>query len=168
VRVYQLNATGVPTMQIPCLGGCLDTDAVFRFALPPRGQGAAPLRFLVMSMVGQITALWPQDANSHAAAPFFDFAVRGTPITGSSSTSSGCSRLILRLGVTTCTQDTTFQAYRALTSVNLTITVGSLSNTYGTAATAAIPPVDAWGLLAQTTPNYAWNTAIDAALLPGP
>ena len=166
VRVYQLDAAGVPTTQIPCLGGCQDADSTFRFALPPRGPGAAPLRFLVMSMVGQIAALWPRDANFPGAAPFFDFTVSGTHITGSSSTSGGCSRLILKLGVLTCTQDTTFVAYRALRSVNLSLG-GNLFNTYGTAATAAIPPVDAWGFSAHTSDSYAWNTAIDLTLLPG-
>ena len=29
VRVYQLDAAGVPATQIPCLGGCADIDAVF-------------------------------------------------------------------------------------------------------------------------------------------
>ena len=60
-------------------------------------------------------------------------------------------------------------AYRALQSVNLTIggNPGSLGRAYGTAATAAIPPADAWGTQLLTTQGYTWNTAILLTQLPG-
>jgi hypothetical protein len=161
VRVYQLDATGVPTTQIPCLGGCLDTNSTFRFALPPRGPSAAPLRFLVMSMVGQVASLWPQDGNHPAAAPFSDLVVSGTRLTGDiEGFSEGCSRLVTVLGVIRCREVTAYEAYRALTSINLSLgATPPLGSTYGTAATAAIPPVDAWGAQLHTSDDYAWNTS---------
>jgi hypothetical protein len=112
-----------------------------------------------MSMVGQVASLWPQDGNHPAIAPFSDLVVSGTRLTGDiEGFSEGCSKLVTVVGVVRCREVTSYEAYRALTSINLTIG-GNLRSTYGTAATAAIPPVDAWGLRAQTSDTYAWNTS---------
>ena len=158
VRVYQLDAAGVPATQIPCLGGCADSDAVFRFALPPRGPGAPPLRFLVMSMVGQITALWPQDGSHPAAAPFSDLVVSGAELTGDfEGFPEGCSKFTVLLGVLRCREVTSYVAYRALTSISLG-TSGPLRSTYATAADLTTTAVDAWGATLRTSNPFLWST----------
>jgi len=160
VRVYQLDAAGVPATQIPCLGGCADTDAVFRFALPPRGPGAPPLRFLVMSMVGQITALWPQDGSHPAAAPFSDLVVSGTDLTGDfEGFPEGCSKFALLLGVLRCREVTSYVAYRALTAVSFSLGTSSpLKTTYATSAGLTTSATDATGSTLVTSNPFLWTT----------
>jgi hypothetical protein len=159
VRVYLLDAAGVPATQIPCLGGCRDTDSVFRFALPPRGPSAAPLRFLVMSMVGQITALWPQDGSHPAAAPFSDLVVSGTHLTGDfEGFPEGCSKLSILLGVLRCREVTSYVAYRALTSVSFMM-AEPLRNTYATSAGMTTSAIDPWGGPVATSSPFTWSTA---------
>ena len=158
VRVYQLDAGGAPVTQIPCLGGCQDTDTVFRFAIPPRGNGAAPLRFLVMSMVGQIPELWPRNGDNPATPPFLDTTVNGIHITGLHGPfTQGCTRTSIRTGVLTCVQVTTYDAYRELTSASLTAS-DPLISTYATAAGSTTSFADAWGSSLRTLNLFPWST----------
>src|SRR4029078_10355848 len=110
-----------------------------------RGPGAPPLRFLVMSMVGQITALWPQDGSHPAAASFSDLVVSGTNLAGDfEGFPQGCSKFTVLLGVLRCKEVTSYVAYRAFTQVSL-VASGSLKSTYLTAAGLTTSAADAWG-----------------------
>jgi len=165
VRVYQLDASGVPTTQTACIGSCLDTDTTFVFQIPPRPAGGAPLRFLVMSMVGQIAALQPIDSTHGADGVFSDFTVNGVHISGiNGAFISGCSSFDRFLH---CRQDTEYHAYRALTSLTLTLPGSNLLSTYGTSIKSSVTSnVD--GGNAQTSTGYSWSTSMSASQLPWP
>ena len=165
VRVYQLDTSGVPTTQIGCIGSCLDTDTTFVFQIPPRPAGSAPLRFLVMSMVGQIAALQPIDSTHGADGAFSDFTINGVHVSGiNGAFISGCSSFDRFLH---CRQETDYHAYRALTSITLSLSGSILTNTYGTSITTA-PTSSTDGGTGRTSPDYAWSTSMNASQLPGP
>jgi hypothetical protein len=109
-------------------------------------------------MVGQVTALWPQDGNHPAAGPFSDLVVNGTHLTGDfEGFPEGCSKFATILGVRRCREVTSYVAYRALTSVSLT-TTGALKSTYLTAAGFATSNADAWGAPLQTSSPFTWSS----------
>ena len=70
VKLFELVG-GVPATEIPCLAPCPSSGTVFRFAIPPRPSGGQPARaFRVMTMIGQVSGLWPR-----ATPPFEDTAI---------------------------------------------------------------------------------------------
>jgi hypothetical protein len=166
VQVYLLDVNGVPTTQILCME-CQDTDATFRFAIPSRLRGGPALRFLVMSMVDQVTQLQPQDSNHilDTRTMFSDVTINPmlpalpVRITGFTLASiSGCSHFD---SMAHCRERTTYKPYRALTSAALIISAGFLSTAYQTSATTDIQPVEA------TPPkrtNTGWSTVLDVPL----
>lgn len=72
VKVFEVVGD-VPTTEIPCLAPCPPEGNVFKFAIPPRAAGAQPARvFRVMTMIGQVSGLYPTDGNHIEAPPFTD------------------------------------------------------------------------------------------------
>ena len=157
-KLYELDSAGAPTAEIPCLAPCRADDSVFTFAVPPRAAGAAARRFVVMTMVGQVTNLWPSDSYSGAAAPFFDTSVSGVRYTGKSQfNSSGCTRYSVTQTSTRCVERTQRIQYRALSYAKLDFATATTS-TYATAATAQLAPIEATSLLIRG-PSLNWVTS---------
>ncbi len=100
----------------------------------------APRKFVAMTMVGQIQALYPQNGSYPSAGPFSDFTVGSTRLTGKVDRAfSGCTQFAVVAGNTYCKQITSGTYYRALTRV--TVILGSQpSSASATSATSAIAP----------------------------
>jgi len=96
-----------------------------------------------MTMVGQVTPLWPADSYSGATAPFFDTSVSGVRYTGKSQfNSSGCTRFSVTQTSTRCVERTQRIQYRALSYASLDFSTQTWS-TYATSATALVAPIEA-------------------------
>jgi hypothetical protein len=123
----------------------------FKFALPPRPSGGQPARaFRVMTMIGQVSNLWPRDQFQPASPPFEDTAITWTDASNSTKTTrftgivdhsnpmnhTGC---VTRDTSGTCTQHGTLVPYRALRSATLTFSGSTLAE-YLTAATVNQAP----------------------------
>ena len=170
VKVFELTG-GVPTTEIPCLAPCPSSGTVFKFAIPPRPSGGQPARaFRVMTMIGQVSALWPRDGQEHPAfPPFEDAAITWTDGAGATTTTdltgivdrsyhaerTGCVKRMT--GPTgTCLQVGTLVPYQALRSATLTFS-GPTRTRYETAATASQPPAFAKENLRDA--NLGWTTS---------
>jgi hypothetical protein len=151
VRIYELVG-GVPTTEIPCLAPCRSSDTEFRFAIPPRPSGGRPARaFRVMTMIGQVSALWPRKPGQEAAPPFEDTAITWTDGNGNDTTTRltgivdhsydpsrmGCVNF--NYGQMRCVQTGTLVPYRALASASLTF-AGNTFTRYATAAAVHLLP----------------------------
>jgi hypothetical protein len=151
VKVFEVIG-GVPTTEIPCLAPCAPSGSVFEFAIPPRATGGQPARlFRVMTMIGQVSSLWPTDGAHPASPPFADDVITWysptnvpttTRLTGIVDRSvvperTGC----VRPAPGGCYMGTAVP-YRALRSATLTFGTFTKSQ-YATAATAALTPVQA-------------------------
>ena len=134
VKVFEL-VNGQPTLELSCLAPCSLSSQVFKFALPPRAPGGRPARaFRVMTMIGQITALWPRDFDHDENPPFVDDGIVWTNannettltrLTGKIDTRyfperTGCVSFGTVNGVRYCRQLATMVPYRALIQAILT------------------------------------------------
>ena len=153
-KVFEVVA-GVPTTEIPCLAPCPPSGSVFKFAIPPRSTGGQPARaFRVMTMIGQVSSMWPRDIGHLAYPPFFDDEIIWTnPFTNVTTTTrltgiadrtvvperTGCVRSIPGPSGA-CLLQGTKVPYRALRSASLQFSDSTRSR-YETAATAALTPV---------------------------
>jgi hypothetical protein len=147
-KVFELVG-GVPTTEIPCLAPCPSSGTVFKFAIPPRPSGGQPARaFRVMTMIGQVSALYPQHAEmvyppfEDAAITWTDglFVTRTTRFSGIVDYSNNPNRTgcVMRMfGV--CTQEGTLVPYRALRSATLTFSDRTRTK-YETAAMTSQTP----------------------------
>jgi len=155
-KLYELNGAGVPAIEIPCLAPCDVHGSVFKFAVPPRAAGAPARRFVVMTMIGQVTTLWPSDGNQQAVAPFTDSSVAGVRYTGRLQFSnSGCT--LLNVTRQRCVERTTKTQYRVLTYAKLNFSNNTLTS-YATAATPQIAPMET--TLPQTRlSSLGWETS---------
>lgn len=165
VKVFELVA-GVPTTEVPCLAPCPPSGTVFKFAIPPRASGGQPARaFRVMTMIGQVSALYPQHGEM-VYPPFGDTAITWTDGLGVTTTTrftgivdysndpnrTGC---VMRMfGV--CRQEGTLVPYRALRSAELTFSAPTRT-TYAAAATANQSP--AFEKETQRPAGLGWATS---------
>jgi hypothetical protein len=142
VKLFELDGAGAPAIEIPCLPPCSAGGSVFKFAVPPRAAGgAAARRFVVMTMIGQVSNLWPKDNQHDALPPFSDSSVSGVRYTGKSQFfSSGCGKY--SPGMAYCQERWQRTQYRALTYAGLDFAEPTMSR-YATAATAQLAPVEA-------------------------
>jgi hypothetical protein len=169
-KVFELVA-GVPTTEIPCLAPCPPSGSVFKFAIPPRASGGQPARaFRVMTMIGQISSLYPTDQFYTASPPFEDTAITWTNGSGVTTTTrftgivdysndpnrTGCVKFVYTPTGRVCTQEGTLVPYRALRSATLTFS-GATSTRYQTAATANQSPD--FAAVKTRDPNLGWATA---------
>jgi hypothetical protein len=174
-RMFELDATGAPTNEIPCLV-CGVPEAgtprlLWKFAIPPR-SGAGPRRFKAMTMLGQTSGLWPQDLAHPASPPFVDTSLGGHHFSGQLGVPSvGCTKILYddldpELPVT-CTKTVRVTPYRALQEVHVDFSglSGSTEFTrtsYSTAPMLQLQPTPAAGdLFIQ---GFSWTTT--AATLP--
>jgi hypothetical protein len=141
-KLYELDGNGAPAIEIPCLAPCSPGGSVFQFAVPPRAAGGAPARrFVVMTMIGQVSNLWPRDSNQDAVPPFSDSSENGVRYTGRRQFyGSGCTNWSPNFAY--CQQRTVRTQYRALTYATLTFATPTTSN-YATAPTAQVIPLEA-------------------------
>ena len=155
-KLFELDGAGVPVTEIPCLAPCSAGGSVFKFAVPPRAAGgAAARRFIVMTMIGQVSNLWPRDGNQSATQPFVDLSVGGVRYTGKSQFfSSGCGKY--STGMAFCQERWQRTQYRALTYARLDFQEFTKS-TYATAATAQLSPVEATPQLSRNQSLF-WET----------
>jgi hypothetical protein len=140
----------VPTVEIPCIAPCPPEGNMFKFAIPPRPSGGQPARvFRVMTMIGQVSGLWPRDGVQPTSPPFADEELTWTSATGVTTTTRFTGivdRAVVpeRTGCVAPAPGGCYMAtkvpYRALRSVALTFSHSTRSR-YETAATAALPPV---------------------------
>jgi hypothetical protein len=157
VKVFELNASGIPTSQVPCIAPCAPSGTVFRFAIPARSATGPARRFVAMTMIGQVSSLWPQDGVYSEAQPFNDSETAGVRYTGKVKWSdSGCSRRVTTGGKLRCTQRTSRTQYRALNYASLTFGSSTLSQ-YVTAPTASLPGVQA-ATDGVRLPSRGWQT----------
>ena len=162
VKLFELNGAGVPTTEIPCLAPCSPADSVFKFAVPPRAAGgAAARRFIAMTMIGQVSNLWPKDGNQNALPPFIDSSINGVRYTGKSQFfSSGCGIGKYSPGMAYCHERWQRTQYRALKYARLDF-AGPTESTYATAATAQLAPIEAAPVL-KRRPLLYWATSESA------
>jgi hypothetical protein len=154
-KLYELDGNGVPTTEIPCLAPCLASGSVFKFAVPPRAAGAAARRFVIMTMIGQVSNLWP---GADVSPPFFDASLGGVRYTGKTQWSStGCTKLYVTQAYTRCLERTQRIQYRALTYARLNFD-RQTKTAYATAATPQITPVEARSPLYRDS-NSGWETS---------
>jgi hypothetical protein len=140
VKVFELNGSLEPANEVPCLV-CGVGDR-WKFAIPPRPVGTAlpPRRFKVMTMIGQVSVLWPSDGNFPAIAPFVDTALGGIAFTGRiGATTEGCTSHSIHTlpdgtRLDTCTRVVRITPYRALTEIRIH-TADFMRSTYATAST---------------------------------
>jgi hypothetical protein len=142
VKLFELDGAGAPATEIPCLAPCSAGGSVFKFAVPPRAAGgAAARRFIVMTMIGQVSNLWPKDNNQNASPPFSDSSIHGVRYTGALQFfSSGCGKY--SPGMAFCQERWQRTQYRALTDASLDFGEATVSS-YATAAVAHLAPVEA-------------------------
>lgn len=142
-KLYELNASGVPTTEIPCLGACSPSDSAFMFAVPARSATGIARRFVVMTMVGEVTNLWPTDGTYAASPSFFDTSINSVRYTGKQQFSStGCTHTIFLGGLMYCNERTRRTQYRALTFAKLQF-ASQTTTDYATAPTPTIAPLTA-------------------------
>jgi hypothetical protein len=159
VRVFELNASGAPVTEIPCIGACDPaTTTTFKFAIPPRAAppGGAPARkYIAMTMIGPVPALWPNGGVAPAppgvSAPFVDEAIAGgmPRITGLVKPFVNlCTRVEMVGPINNrhpyCKERSEVIPYRALTMLRLYVpTIGSdpTLSAYATAPTEGSPPI---------------------------
>jgi hypothetical protein len=173
VKVFELVA-GVPAIEIPCLAPCAPSGTVFKFAIPPRASGGQAARaFRVMTMIGQISSLYPTDQVYTAYPPFEDTAITWTNGSGVTTTTrftgivdyssdpdrTGCVKTLPSPTGPVCTQEGTFVPYRALRSATLMFT-GHTYTRYETAATANQSPVLAKETLRPYTKSWATSEGV--------
>jgi len=167
VKVFELEG-GVPVTEIPCLPPCLPSGTVFRFAIPPRPSGGQPARaFRVMTMIGQVSGLWPRDQFHEESQPFEDTAITWTDDSGFPTTTrftgkvdrnnvperTGCVRFDVN---GSCAQVGTLVPYRALRSATLMFSNETATH-YETAATANLAP--AFAAEKTRNANLGWSTS---------
>jgi hypothetical protein len=152
-KLFELDGAGVPAAEIPCLAPCSAGGSVFKFAVPPRATGgAAARRFVVMTMIGQVSNLWPKDSIRNATQPFIDSSIAGVRYTGKSQFfSSGCGKK--SPDGKYCHERWQRTQYRALTYARLDFGGATLS-TYATASTAQLSPVEAIPQLGRSAPLF--------------
>jgi hypothetical protein len=161
-RVFELDATGAPTTELPCLVcGAPEagtTRLLWKFAIPPR-SGAGARRFKAMTMMGQASGLWPKDGSHPASPPFVDTSLGGHPFTGAVGVADvGCSSIFRDPDGTpvTCLATRRVTPYRALKEVH--VDIGGVTITaYRTAPTAQLHAIPAAGEL--TIQGFSWTTA---------
>ena len=174
-KVFAVVA-GVPTTEIPCIAPCPPSGNVFKFAIPPRVTGGQPARvFRVMTMIGQVSSLWPRDSVHLAFPPFFDDAITWTSTTGVTTTTrltgivdrtvvperTGCVRFASSPTGPICIQQGTIVPYRALRAATLTF-ASTTKSRYEIAATATLPPaVAATDGVRDSVPANNWSTTED-------
>jgi hypothetical protein len=108
-----------------------------------------------MTMIGQVSNLWPRDGTYSATQPFIDSDINGVRYTGKSPFfSSGCGKY--STGMAFCQERWQRTQYRALTYARLDFQA-STESTYATAATAQISPVEATPQLARQH-SFFWET----------
>lgn len=161
VRVFELDGSLHPATEVPCVAGGGDR---WKFAIPPRPVDASgplpPRRFKVMTMISQVSLLWPSDSNFPATAPFVDTTLNGRPFTGRiSPTSTGCTSHNVHTlpdgtRLDTCTRVSHITPYRVLTSVHLQ-TGSQLRSTYATAPTPTSTPAIA--TITGVVDPFPWN-----------
>jgi len=147
VKVFELDGSLRPAVEVPCLV-CGASDH-WKFAIPPRPVDPSgplpPRRFKVMTMIGQVSALWPSDATVPTAPPFFDTSLSGIAFTGRiGATSTGCTqhnRHTLPSGTVLdiCAKVSSVTSYRVLTQVSLQ-TLDFIQSAYATAPTPTSNP----------------------------
>jgi hypothetical protein len=168
-RVFELDATGAPTHEIPCLV-CGVQEAgtprlLWKFAIPPRSD-AGPRRFKAMTMLGQSSGLWPQDLAHPASPPFVDTSLGGHRFSGQLGVSSvGCTKILYddldpELPVT-CIKTGRVTPYRALQEVHVKAG-GPTVTRYRTAPTLQLQPIPATGEL--TLQGFSLNTTAGTLL----
>jgi hypothetical protein len=164
-KVFEL-VNGAPLTEIPCLAPCPLTGTVFKFAIPPRASSGQPARaFRVMTMIGQVSGLWPGDGSLPQDTVFVDEAITWTDPSGVTTT----TRLTgivdhsydpSRTGCVMFTNGTcatgTIVPYRALKSATLSLS-NPMSTSYGTAATANQPPV--FAAVRPRSAPLVWSTS---------
>jgi hypothetical protein len=153
IKVFEL-VNGQPTLELPCLAPCSLSDRVFKFELPPRLTGGHSARaFRVMTMIGQITGLWPRDFDHIAPPPFVDDGIVWTNannettltrLTGLIDTRyfpqrTGCVSFGTVNGVRYCRQLGTMVPYQVLIEAILTFSQRT-STRYETAAATDSTP----------------------------
>jgi hypothetical protein len=152
-KVFELVG-GVPTTEIPCLAPCPPSGTAFKFAIPPRPSGGQPARvFRVMTMIGQVSGLYPQHGEM-VYPPFEDTAITWTNGSGVTTTTrftgivdyssdpnrTGCVNSVYPPNAPpVCTQEGTLVPYRALRSATLTFADRTRTR-YETAATVNQTP----------------------------
>jgi hypothetical protein len=164
VKVFELDGSLHPATEVPCLV-CGNGDR-WKFAIPPRSVDVSgplpPRRFKVMTMISQVSLLWPSDGNFPATAPFVDTALNGQPFTGRiSPRSDGCTSHNIHTlpdgtSLDTCTRVSHITPYRALTRVRLN-TDQRVKSTYATAPTSASSPANA--TLPQAIQGFNWDSS---------
>lgn len=163
VRVFELDASGTPTVELPCLNGCMDSDTNFSFLIPAR-TGAAR-KFIAMTFVRQFTELAPQDGMLHTdTGPYADTSINSIPFTGKTQANvTGCTSGAVSCNATgsacTCTQQTTIKPYRALltTTIELDGSTGAVKGNYATTYDPSATPIDRTGLRSGSNP-YIWTS----------
>ncbi|HSK01402.1 MAG TPA: hypothetical protein VK932_09180 [Kofleriaceae bacterium] len=156
VKLFELDGAGAPATEIPCLPPCSPVGSVFKFAVPPRAAGGPARRFVVMTMIGQVSNLWPKDGNQNAAPPFSDFSIQGGRYTGRYQFfSSGCGKY--GPGMATCQERWQRTQYRALTDARLDFATQTIAR-YATAATVQLVPVEIIPSLTREA-DSGWDTA---------
>jgi hypothetical protein len=164
-KVFELIG-GVPTTEIPCLAPCPSSGTVFKFAIPPRPSGGQPARaFRVMTMIGQVSNLWPYDLTYPASPPFEDTAITWTSSNNATTTTrftgivdrgTDSNRTGCVYGTPTCTHRGTLVPYRALRSASLTFS-GTTGTIYMTSATIDLDPAPAGER--QRPAHLSWATS---------
>lgn len=162
VRVFELDGNLAPASEVPCLVCGLGDH--WKFAIPPRAGNTsasiAPRRFKVMTMIGQVSALWPSDGNFPAAPPFVDTTLNRISFTGTRGGSStgytvhNTHTLPNGTVLDTCIREATIAPYRALTAVHLRIP-GAIMSDYATAPTQLGVPVTL--IHSQSFGNTLWD-----------
>jgi hypothetical protein len=106
-----------------------------------------------MTMIGQVSKLWPRDQAHPAFPPFEDAAITWTNGSGATTTTrftgivdysndpdrTGCVRFVPTPNGPVCTQEGTLVPYRALRAAELTFS-GNTYTRYEIAATASQTP----------------------------
>jgi hypothetical protein len=152
VRVFELVG-GVPATELTCLAPCPPSGTEFRFEIPSRPSGGLPARaFRVMTMIGQVSGLWPRKQGNEASPPFEDTEIdwqvgmtqTTTRLTGIVDRSfdpsrTGCVHFQDPIAETNCLAQGTLVPYRALASASLTFTGNTISR-YATAPAADLAP----------------------------
>ncbi|HEX8112182.1 MAG TPA: hypothetical protein VF516_30825 [Kofleriaceae bacterium] len=173
VKIFEVDGNLAPATEVPCV--VCGVNDHWGFVLPSRPgtaeAAAPPRRFRAMTMVSQVSALWPSDSNSPATEPFADTSVKAmvdnmikvVTITGRRDPSStGCTAHKTHLlpgGIEsdTCLRMTTITPYRALTKMHLK-TSDETKSSYATAPTPMIVPV---GVTSRQVMGFTWESASD-------
>jgi hypothetical protein len=170
-KVFELVG-GVPTVEIPCIAPCPPEGSVFKFAIPPRASGGQPARvFRVMTMIGQVSALWPRDSTHPAFPPFADEELAWVDLMTLMPKTTRFTGIVDRTVVpertgcvvpgsgTSCQKQGTKVPFRALRFATLTF-ASTTESRYASAATTALTPVQAAPVRYRSSnPINNWATA---------